>query len=80
MDRFLSMMLIACDRRRNPVVGLASRQASQLRSSVVQLVQSAGALSVPTGDYTKKPIAMQGQTEKSAACTAITADGRFVSV
>lgn len=80
MGHLLSMMLVACDRRRNPVAGLVSSCASQTYDSVVQLLGKVGSTVGPPGvNYTIKRRMMLGYDNRPPA-RAVTASGETVSV
>ena len=79
MDKLLTMILIACDPRSNPVAGLVSGLASQAWESLVQLTGTGDGLA-PTGvDYTKNREIMLEVRERGTETGYMAPDGSFVS-
>ena len=79
MDRLLTMILIACDPRSNPVAGLVSGLASQAWESLVQLTRTADGLAPTAEDYTKNREIMLEPGEKGAETGYMAPDGAFVA-
>jgi len=80
MEKLLSMILIACDRRRNPAAERVWCQASQAYESLVQCARTAGVSSTAADNYTKFGDIMRGDNERRPTCGALTASGDVVSV
>jgi len=80
MGHLLAMILTAFDPRKNPAAGLLWCHASQMRESLVQLLQPADALSAHAEDYTKKLENMHERYESEQIYRARGPSGRILSL
>ena len=80
MEHLLAMILTAYDPLVNPVAGLLKCRASQACESMVQLLQTAGTLSVTAEDYTKNRENMHGRNTAGPTYRMVNPDGRVVFV
>lgn len=78
----LLMMLVACDRRRNPAIGLAGRAASDFGRAFGRLCTSIGNLceSSPTPVSSPSPNTSYATSAVRKPLMAVTAGGRIVDV